>query len=374
LEWVGAEWDGTSDIQVGSQVLPGAKADLLIKELRRLLAQSQIDGIVLPSAGSVRQNLSAINARQCLSIDFDFGDLALPLCVKEGMLGHPPFDDMTAVAVRMVEILFQTRSQRPRILQRELRLRLALEETVARIGHGAAPLWLRMDPVAIDDDLKHLATSPYLMLLLRLNDCLEWSPTGSERICTVKEIRDYHGYEGRGHRRRAKTLTRMTAAGSRGWISEVALSLIQERGLDPREVFEQVRSARLANELGAVEFVRNGTAERLFYIDGAVQASIKFDGGHYHAGQLTLWGNYPETLAISARGKPLTSFVDHPAFRATGVKVLSAALRREAVDLKHRVRMVPVEASRSRPIPTSVRPTPRHSKSRSLPLRRADRR
>jgi hypothetical protein len=345
IEWAGDEWNGASDIQVRDHVVPGADVMLLIEELRRLLSQTQIDCIALPDAGSVRQNLTGIGPRQALTFDFDFGDFVLPLCIEERHFGHPPYDSMTAVAVRMIEILFTAVRDRRRIAKRELRLRLALEETVARIGNGAAPLWLRMDSFLIDNDPRNLATSPYLMLLLRLDSCLEWSPLGDERIHTVKQIRAYHGFEAPRHRRRAQVLNEQTATGSRGSISEIALSLIEEQGLEPSDVFEQVHSATLAGERWSVQFVRNGQAEVLYFEDGAVHASIRFDGGHYNAGRLTLWGDYPETLATAAKGRPLASFVDHPAFLATGVKVSSASSTSEAMDLKHKIRLIPLEAA-----------------------------
>ena len=283
-----------------------------------------------------------------LIVDIDLGDFVLPLGIDERSLRREGSDWCTATASRMAEHVRMADGKRRQIVAREMRLRQAVEETAAAIGDGVAPLWLRMDAIPVLEDPGHIAFRHYVMLLVTLNDCMRWSPVGTERIGTVKDVRDHRSWYAKTQRLRAAALSALSANGSEGSISEVALALINERGLDAVTTFRQAVQARLADRRGAVEFERNGKPERLYYVDGALQATLGFEGGHYYIGSLTLWGDWPEQLAIGARGRPLAAFVDHPALASTGVRVAKATLRRGALDLDHVIRLIPVEAAAGR--------------------------
>lgn len=342
-EWIGDPWDGVSDIPVGRATLAAADAARLLRSLSRGIRRLGVPGVALPKASNVRQCLSGPSARQTLAVDVDLGGFLLPLGIDEGRLQDLSEFPLARIADRMVAHVAAAARLRERLLARELRLRTALVETAAAIGAGAAPLWLRMDPFPLHEDPKYLPYRQYAMLLVTLNECLRWSPVGSERVSTVKDVRNHRSWFGGDHRHRAAKLAELRQRGSVGAISEVALALIEERGLDPRAAFDQALAARLADFRGGLQFLRNGKRETLYHVDGALQASIEFEGGHYYNGQLTLWGDWPEQLAIGAKGRPLASFVDHPALRGTGVTVVKGATRRQAMDLDHRIRLVPVE-------------------------------
>lgn len=342
-EWIGEAWDGVSDIAVGQATVTADDATLLLEALARGIRRLKLPGVAAPDAGSVRTCLFAVGGRQTLAIDVDMGDFVLPLGVDEWALADAREQPIASVADRMVGHVAHAARLGGRIHARELRLRRALEETAAAIGDGVAPLWLRMDPVALQADPKDLPYQQYVMLVLLLNDCLKWSPVGSERISTVKDVRGHAGWFVRQQRRRAAALAEMQARRSVGWISEVALALIEGQGLDPRAVFDQAVAARLADFRGGVQFLRNGRRETLYHVDGALQATFEFEGGHYHIGQLTLWGDWPEQLAIGAKGRPLAAYVDHPALHSTGVTVTKGSIRRQAMDLDHRIRLIPIE-------------------------------
>lgn len=344
-EWIGEPWDGKSDVTLGHTHVPARKVTRILAELRRAIRQMKLADVSIPDLGDLRLCLLGSSARNTLVFDVDLGDFVLPVGIDDWALRSKERISCQALASTMAEHVRMADRKRQIILARETRLRRAVEETAAGVGAGVAPLWLRMDAVPFHEDPKHVASYPYVMLLVTLNNCLGWSPVGTERILSVKDVRDNRVWYARTQRPRAESLAAITASGSEGSISEIALAMINHHGLDPVAMFRQAKDARLRDRRGTVELAHDGKSETLYYSDGVLHGSIGFDGGHYTPGSLTLWGEWPEQLGIGARRRPLSAYVNHPAFVATGVTVTRGVVRAGAMDLDHRIRLIPIEAA-----------------------------
>lgn len=85
------------------------------------------------------------------------------------------------------------------------------------------------------------------------------------------------------------------------------------------------------------------TRERLTLVEGVDDAAIDFRGGDYASGKLTLVGDWPKTLAMAAKGRALTAFVDHPAFAAVGVPIRMARVLSGRLRLYHHIQLRPIE-------------------------------
>ena len=343
-EWIGDAWDGTSAMQVGRRNIAASDIRRLLELLGRSINQLGISAIVPPDARSVRQCFVGVGAREALTIDIDMDGFILPLCIEERTLAGDEIMDWEAIAAEMARHIESVDRIRDRFLSRELRLRRAMMETVAAIGAGAAPLFLRIDPHPFNESTEHILYSSYVMLIVTLNDCLEWSPVGTERISTMKDVRDHRMWYAKTHRPRASALASMRSTQSRGSICKVTLALLEEQGLDPSDILDQARDAALRDRRGTVTIVRKDLPIEIHYRDGLLRSSFLFEGGHYMTGSLTLWGNFPDALAIGAKGRPLASYVDHPAFHAARLKVSRSQNRDGALDLHHTVGKVPIEA------------------------------
>jgi hypothetical protein len=281
--------------------------------------------------------------RAALTIDFDFGEFILPISIRDFVLADKQKASVQGIAASMLGIIERAEKLQDKLARREIRMREALEASAAKLGSGVAPLWLRMEPVPVFEELRDLTRRRYNLLLVTLNECLMWSPISDVAVDSMTKIRGLYSSYSQQQRVRAARLAELEASGSEGWISEVALAMIEERGLNPRVVFEQARQSSLADRNGAIEFNRNGDREMLSYRDGALVAMFSFPGGAYSHGTLFLDGQYPETLASAGKGQPLSKFVDHPALCATGVKVRKAQSLLSALMLDHTVCMIPLE-------------------------------
>ncbi|RUN76513.1 hypothetical protein EJC47_11115 [Sphingomonas sp. TF3] len=353
-EWIGEAWDGKSDIQVGSSAVLGSEVASLLRKLRRGIKAARLDVVGQPDSTSIRQCYGATRSALMLVVDIDLGDVVLPLGIWEWQLRDSERPSISKIADNMLSIIGHALSMRDRLIQREFRLRKALQETVAKIGTGVAPLWLRMNPFPINENPKYLIASPYLMCIISLNDCLEWTPTGDEQITTVRDIRKQYRWLARYHRPRAQTLDRLVATGSQGSIDELSLAIIAAQGLNPGDVFRLAHQEALTDRRGSVQFHRPDRPQdashrdQLYYRDGRLKIIIGFDGGVYTSDVLSVWGDFPETVAHAARGKRLDQFVDHAAFRETGIVVKVAETRQGALDLNHRLRSISIEEAERR--------------------------
>lgn len=345
-EWIGDPWDASSNVSVGNPSYPEVVSakDLasLLAKLRRGIRSMGVDGIVPPDQSSVRVALCS-NTRSAVIIDVDFGDFILPISIDGVGWRNRRKPSLKEIAEGMLGILEGAIAIRSRLAQRDAGMRRAFEQTMTRIGEGAAPLWMRLAPVPHYEDASCLPYMQYVMLMVTLNDSLIWAPSGTERVHTVKDVRDYYGYMFREHRARAATIRDLEMRGSAGSVSEVALALIEEHGLNPVKVFQDAVAAAMADIRAGVSFDRSGRTETLYYRDGVVFAAFGFEGGHFYRDTLTLWGDYPETVVEGLKGRRLADIVDHPALVASGAAVSESSSRQAALDLRATCRNIAVE-------------------------------
>ncbi|WP_056062050.1 hypothetical protein [Sphingomonas sp. Leaf230] len=344
IECVGEAWDGSSDVVVGEvpwgKDLKARDIDKLLDNLRSGLRALPTDRIAMPTSSSVR--ICRIASSTLLIIDFDFVDFILPLAINGSQPIGKRAPSMATVAGQMLEFLKGADATRAGVVRRESGMRRALEETAAEIGHGAAPLWLRLGHVPYYDDPRHLLDVGYVVLFATINETLLWAPTGSERIHTVQEVRDHRTYYAQKHAARATVLQGLQATNSVGLISQTALAFIADKGLDPGETLESAISSALADHRNRIHFERGKTSESLHYEDGHLLLSLSFPGGHYYRDCLTIWGDYPPSIIAQAEGKLMRNFLDHVALAGEDLLVTKVEARDGALELYHAIRSVAI--------------------------------
>lgn len=231
-------------------------------------------------------------------------------------------------------------------------MRAPFEDVVEKVGGGAAPLWLRLEPLRFDDADELLTHLPHVAVDVSLDLHQVWGPSGMERVKSVAKLRKEYAWRPAAHRRDVARLAQMRAAGSIGWITDVALGLIKERGLNPAEVFRLERDASLhggeAHSWGVA-----GHFGALLCLHGILRATFSFAGGNYNDGTVTIRGTFPHTFAAGAPGRPLAAFIEHPAFVTAGAVITAAERLDDRLVLHHEPQLVTVEEAERRWIAAS---------------------
>ena len=338
-------WDGA--------ILPGHEVGKLVAELRRLLAALPGLGVAPPDCRDVRVTLAGEEgdvSEPTLGInvlDFDLGGMVLPIGIEDWQLRRDTWTPVERVAALMVDRLVHARTHRRKLLRRDRKMREGFERDVARLGGGAAPLWLRMEPLRFDAPPSHLFRLPYVALDIRLDIHMWWAPSRIESVGSTPRLGRMHAQSGTGHRRNVERLKVIRSTGSVGWISDVAVALIERTGQNPAEVFREERQAAL-HDGDRAHFGCQGHFGTLFCHNGVLTPYFTFACGSYSDGVLTLHGTYPEALAVAVVGRPLAQCVDHPAFVAAAAVIERAECNNQWLKLFHTPRLITVEETERR--------------------------
>ncbi|RYY26115.1 MAG: hypothetical protein EOP62_11595 [Sphingomonadales bacterium] len=338
--WIGRDWNGRSDIKLGSKAVAADAVTSLVEELRIGIGAQNVRVAKLPDHKSVRTCSNGGPRPPSLVVDVDFGEFVLPVGFNGDLLINRPDITFAEIEAGMMKLVAETHAERHQVAALELELRSAfLEQTMLA---GVIPLWLRMIPWQFYTRYQGPRSDLREMAVLMLDEDLR--PVIRIRLTrTVADIQLYLGFHGEVQRRRSAMRSKLDAACSGGFVSEVALGLIKARGMDPIDVLNRLWAARLDQDHDGIVHRTATTRETLTLVEGVVEATIAFDGGCYTSGKLTLDGDYPRTLAMSAKRRPLTAFVDHPAFRVAGVTIRQARALRGRLRLYHTVRTMPME-------------------------------
>lgn len=109
--------------------------------------------------------------------------------------------------------------------------------------------------------------------------------------------------KGSGHRRNVARLETMRATGSLGWVSDVALALIEQAGRNPIEVFREELDAALHGGRHA-HFGCDGYFGALFCHYGVLSPFLTFGEGDYNDGTLGSRSEQIETnIVVKLRDK-----------------------------------------------------------------------
>jgi hypothetical protein len=342
INWAGVPWDGRSALSIGGEAVAGDDVQHLLALLKRPLKQLCLPQVAVPSAGSVRVAVAGFAERESLAIDIDMGDFILPIAVaaEAFVAGAASLVPAVEGIIKHVEAAV---GERGIVARREIALRTALEKTSARIGDGCEPLWLRMDPVSSNHQPGQTHSRHYTMVAMLLDDSLSWSPSPPEPIWTIGDVRDLLRLHGGTQRRRGALTNELRNSGSGGTMTQVSLALIRAADLEPSETLQAARAARIEDPHGALRFRRWGCLNILSWIEGVLRTSIELPQGRYDDGELTLYGDYPESWALACKRRPLTAVMDHPAFRAGGVEIVRASRTDDGLNLSHTNRVIPSE-------------------------------
>jgi hypothetical protein len=342
IDWAGVPWDGRSALRIGDEAVAGDDVQHLLALMKRRLKQLCLPQVAVPSASSIRVAVAGFAERESLTVDIDLGDFILPIAVTAEAFVAEAASLVPAVE-GMIKHVEAVVGDRGIVARREIALRTALEKTSARIGDGCDPLWLRMVPVSCYHQPGQTPSRHYRMVTMLLDDSLSWSPSPPEPIWTTGDIRDLLRIHGGTQRRRGALTTALRNSGSGGTMTEVSLALIRAADLEPLETLQAARAARIDDPHGALRFRRWGCLNILSWIKGVLRTSIELPQGRYDDGELTLYGDYPESLALACKRRPMTAVMDHPAFRAGGVEIVSASSTDDGLNLSHSNRVIPLE-------------------------------
>ncbi len=340
IEWVGVSWDGASPLRVGEHAVAGGDIKRLLSQLKPKIEKLNVPSIRAPTAGDVRACAAGLAEHEHLTVDVDFEDFILPIAITATAFDGAPasLGSITEGVLRHVEAAARNREP---IARREAALRRALEETSQRIGAGCAPLWLRLDPAAFDERPDPSLSRHYKLVMTVLDDSLSSSPSVPDAAWTVADIRDHLRLHGHAQRRRTVARSALQKSGSRGTMTEISLALVRALGLDPFEALHSAHVARIQDPRGALHIRRWGCTNSLSWIEGVLRTSIQFPQGRYDDGELTLYGDHPDSLALACEGRPLTAIVDHPAFGADEFRISSAEMSDDGLWLCHPNRVIP---------------------------------
>lgn len=339
--WIGREWNGRSNIRLGSEIVASQTVEAVLAHLRRGIAAHRVRVARLPDRASVRCCWFCGPRLATIVIDVDFGEFILPVSITESLVAR--HSDLTAeeVAVGMIDIIVTADAVREQIGALDLDLRNAVVEQ--SMVAAVTPLWLRMPAWHFNRRYEAPLTDARELTVLMLDQNLRPVISGLRSSRTVAGFTHFLGFHGKMQRRRAVMRAKLDAAGSAGFVTDVARGLIEARGMDPIDVLTRLRASCSESDHEGISHRTDTTFERLTFTEGLIEATIVFAGGNYRSGKLTLNGNFPATLAMAAKGRPLTAFVDHPAFRAAGVTIGYGRALRGRLRLYHKVRSLPVE-------------------------------
>jgi hypothetical protein len=342
VEWSGVSWDGTSALRVGTEEICGPALVQLLSRLRHDIQRLEVPFVTAPRLRDVRVCLAGSYERESLILDVDFHNFILPIAVDGHAFGGSAasLDLILEGVMRQIDAAARVRRG---IARREAALRAALMTTSTRIRGECAPLWLRMDPVPADRRPDPPLHRYYKMVTTLLDDSLSPSPSPPEAIWTVADIRDHWRLHGHVQQRRTAARTSLRVSGSIGAMTETSLALVRAAGLEPFATTEAARVARIKDADGGLGFRGWGCQNILNWVEGVLRTSIRFEQGRYDDGGLTLYGDYPASLALGSEGRQLTTIMDHPAFRTADCRILSAVVTEGEFQLRHHDRVIPLE-------------------------------
>ena len=340
--WSGLPWDGISTLPTGDDVVTGEDVQKLLAQLKLATERLALPRVTAPTPADVRVTSAGLAERETLTVDFDLIDFILPIAVETSAIAGGPAAFASAVEGVIKQLEAAVRSRKA-IARREVALRRAVEQTSARIGNGCTPLWLRMDPVPGAEQPSRLLSRHYKVVTTLLDDSLSTSQSPAEPVWTVADVRDHARLHRQTQRQRAAALLAHLSAGSIGDFTEVSLALIRAAELEPFATLQAAHAARVDDQCGDLRFRMWGCLNILSWIDGVLRTSIEFEHGRYDDGQLILTGDYPASLALASKGRPLAAILDHPAFRTIAVTVASVEYFDDALGLYHENRVIQME-------------------------------
>lgn len=165
--------------------VPGHEMKRLVAERRRLIDGLPALGVALPDHRDVRATLVGDEGdvseptSAMAVVDFDIGGMVLPIGIDDWQLRSDTWTPVEEVAALMVDKLVHAATHRRKLLRRERKIREGFERDVARLGGGAAPLWLRVEPLRFSGRVSDLFRLPYVALDVRLDMHQVWPPPGS---------------------------------------------------------------------------------------------------------------------------------------------------------------------------------------------------
>ncbi|VVT29855.1 conserved hypothetical protein [Sphingomonas aurantiaca] len=339
IDWSGVPWDGMSELAIGYDSLAGKTIRELVVQLKLEIDRSGLPQVTVPTSGGVRVARAGLAEVQILTVDFDLIDFILPIAFETSAIAGSPGSLAPAVdsAIEHVRAAIRDRTA---IARREGALRKAVEHASARIGEGCLPLWLRMDAVLGTEQSGRYTSRLYKMATMLLDDSLSSSPSPVEPIWTVVDVRDHVRVHRRAQRRRAAALLAHRTAGSIGAITEVSLALIRAAQLEPIATLRAAHAARLNHDGGDLRFRKWNCLNILTWIEGVLRTSIEFEQGRYDDGELILTGDYPASVALACKGRPIAAILDHPAFQAISARITSVEIMEDTLSLYHKNKVV----------------------------------
>lgn len=374
LVWLGCPWDGKSDLPIADstweddyscgvfdplvedvdawtgEVMKAGEISELLAAIGTLIADRPEFGIVAPTYRDVRSVLTGQDVPlferpdTIVAIDFDIGEMILPLGIETWRLNRRDTPWMSEIAARIVQKLEFALCHKRKLLRRDRKMRSGFERDVGRIGRGAAPLWLRMEPLDFASSDAQLLRQPYVAFDVRLGFYGVWGPNGIEPIGSMRALKRSYSSGHIDHQLRAKRFYAMRESGIEGWITDVALAQIRLMKRSPTEMFREERKAFFDGIVGNMQEDKDrGYSSGFIFHDSVLKPHILFKNVNYQDGVLIIFGSYPEMFASAAVGRKLSDIFDHPAIADSGAVVERAEIFEGGLLLYHTPRLFSLE-------------------------------
>ncbi|MXP25799.1 hypothetical protein GRI39_07060 [Altererythrobacter indicus] len=349
---IGRVWNGASSLSFGIARLKAGEMSALLCHLTEKLEALGDDGIALPTRNSVRLVEAHVTNDELLIVDFTIDGVCIPIAFPDHLFHERGRDWKECLSVRYLEHVDAARKHRKELSKRDIAMRSSFAALVRNIGHDCRGAWLRMSPISCLSTIG-FDRDPYDHALVIWDEKLDEKLEGYT-VWNARELRSLAPIYRNDQRRLFKRRSKTREASALGMVDTVTEALLQALGRQAEGVWaECVEKMRRGEEIGFSHLGRNG-AEYLFeFRQGVLSCSIRFNGGIYTAGRLQLNSELNETLYASAKGRLLSDFVDHPAFRQSKVKISKVSRYQGATELHHQIRtklIYPQVQSIARPI------------------------
>jgi hypothetical protein len=210
-----------------------AAAVTLVEQVRLGLAGMGDPAIVPPGVEHLRIRGSATHTD--LVLDIDMGDFILPFCIPAARVPEA-LEYAGTTAWHIVGHVRSVSQDKDWFSGWHANIRPALEELVSKVGHGAAPLWFRMEPREFDCEDADLYFSGFEACMIVLSPGLDWHPIGKVGLHSQDQIQKMAPRAPVLQRRRAAMAMKAKTLGALGRIDPVAMAMIEQHAQDPFDI------------------------------------------------------------------------------------------------------------------------------------------
>jgi hypothetical protein len=319
LDWIGKGWDGMSDVVLEGYgerelVLPASMLQQLLAELGEALSSEP--GMTRQQLGPecVRIVRPTASSKNELCIDIDVGGVIVPISISDEDIADDKCDikvHSIEQIIRIVQFLLQ---RHDKLVAREAKFRQAMEDMTAKLGAGVSPLWLRRKAVPISYDNKQCEIVPFAMMFVKLGGNLHWTLDGEAFVRDTKTISAHAQYHKQSQADRKNAAERLALTGAYAIVTNIALELMQDMGLDCLDTIDKVYKSSLDKYDREVKYKHKGCNVSFFWKNGMIDVVMVSESIFFGDGHLKILSNIMTDDLRHVAGRPLCFLEGFPVF------------------------------------------------------------